>query len=122
VTLSQSSHKQLDLTLQVRHIGISGQMHGVVLWREEVNGRSLTIDDIVQQGISEGSGGGASAGVGGGSSPSGSSSPPLTSSLYTWQDSRCTPEFLAELPQPRAGSVLHSGYGCATLFWLAKNR
>lgn len=48
--------------------------------------------------------------------------PGHVSSLYTWQDSRCTPEFLSELPKPNSYLRTYSGYGCSTLFWLARNR
>ena len=41
-----------------------------------------------------------------------------TSPFYTWEDARCSPEFLASLPTPISGPI-SSGYGCATLFWLA---
>ena len=44
----------------------------------------------------------------------------VVSHLYTWQDSRCSPEFLASLPTPRAHQALATGYGCATLIWFAK--
>uniref|UniRef100_A0A6A7G467 Sedoheptulokinase-like n=2 Tax=Hirondellea gigas TaxID=1518452 RepID=A0A6A7G467_9CRUS len=44
------------------------------------------------------------------------------SNLYTWQDSRCSPEFLSSLPVPRSHQALATGYGCATLLWFAKYR
>lgn len=44
------------------------------------------------------------------------------SAVYTWQDSRCDPDFLATLPKPMSHLKTYSGYGCATLFWTAKNR
>ncbi|KAK3924409.1 Sedoheptulokinase [Frankliniella fusca] len=87
-----------DLLRQVRHIGLSGQMHGVVLWQQAA-GQRLSLEELMQPDC-----------------------PVPMSPLYTWQDSRCSPAFLAELPPPKAGSVVHSGYGCATLFWLAKHR
>ena len=38
--------------------------------------------------------------------------------LVTWQDQRCLADgFLSELRQ-QTGSLLHAGYGCATLAWL----
>jgi sedoheptulokinase len=43
---------------------------------------------------------------------------PLTD-VVTWEDQRCTPDFLSELHRSTGGYVLHSGYGCATLAWLA---
>ncbi|XP_026274872.1 sedoheptulokinase [Frankliniella occidentalis] len=87
-----------DLLRQVRHIGLSGQMHGVVLWQQAA-GQRLVLEELMQPDC-----------------------PVPMSPLYTWQDSRCSPTFLQDLPQPIAGSVVHSGYGCATLFWLAKHR
>ena len=44
------------------------------------------------------------------------------SSLYTWQDSRCDPNFLATLPTPKSHLQAFSGYGCNTIFWFARNR
>ena len=44
------------------------------------------------------------------------------SSLYTWQDGRCDPGFLASLPRPCSHLGLSTGYGCATMFWLLRNR
>ncbi len=43
------------------------------------------------------------------------------SPLITWQDARCSQEFLLEV-QRKTGHALRSGYGCATLAWLAANR
>ena len=45
-----------------------------------------------------------------------------TSPIYTWQDSRCTADFLKDLPVPESHLRLSSGYGCATLFWFLKNQ
>ena len=42
------------------------------------------------------------------------------SSLYTWQDGRCDPDFLTSLPLPCSHLGLSTGYGCATIFWLLK--
>ncbi len=36
-------------------------------------------------------------------------------------DNRCNPEFLNDLPI-KSYSDLNSGYGCASLYWLAKNK
>lgn len=44
------------------------------------------------------------------------------SALYTWQDSRCEPSFLATLPKPQSHLKTYTGYGCATLFWMVKNK
>lgn len=40
------------------------------------------------------------------------------SALYTWQDTRCKPEFLETLPKPGSHLKCYSGYGCATLLWM----
>lgn len=42
------------------------------------------------------------------------------SALYTWQDSRCDSEFIKSLPLPESHLSTYSGYGIATLFWMAK--
>lgn len=44
------------------------------------------------------------------------------SALYTWQDTRCKPEFLESLPKPDSHVNCYSGYGCATLLWLLKHK
>ena len=45
-----------------------------------------------------------------------------TSQLFTWQDGRCTPEFLSSLPTPQSHLKLASGLGCCTILWLLKNK
>jgi sedoheptulokinase len=42
------------------------------------------------------------------------------SHLVTWQDARCSKDFLENLPV-KSKNGLHSGYGCATLFWYVLN-
>ncbi|KAL1498093.1 hypothetical protein ABEB36_008947 [Hypothenemus hampei] len=44
------------------------------------------------------------------------------SALYTWQDNRCDPEFLATIPEPQSHLRLATGFGCATLFWMVRNK
>jgi sedoheptulokinase len=44
------------------------------------------------------------------------------SPLFTWQDSRCDEDFLSTLPTPASNLRLATGYGCATIFWLQRNR
>ena len=81
--------------VRVRRVGVSGQMHGVVLWEQGAGwvrnsyGRFETVH---------------------------------TSHLFTWQDGRCTPDFLTSLPPPRSHLKLASGLGCCTLLWLAQNK
>jgi sugar (pentulose or hexulose) kinase len=42
------------------------------------------------------------------------------SPLITWQDQRCAEGDFLALLRTRTGQVLHTGYGCATLAWLAE--
>ena len=79
---------------RVTKIGISGQMHGVMLWKK---GDGWTRNNFGRFEVS------------------------TVSTLYTWQDGRCSPEFLAGLPEPRSHLRVASGLGCATIFWLQKN-
>lgn len=44
------------------------------------------------------------------------------SALYTWQDTRCKPDFLDSLPKPESHLKCYSGYGCATLLWMLKHK
>ena len=44
-----------------------------------------------------------------------------TSNLITWQDQRCSQEFLTEIRGHSVSDDLHTGYGSATLAWLARN-
>ncbi|XP_070591526.1 sedoheptulokinase [Erythrolamprus reginae] len=86
------------LTQRVCCIGISGQMHGVMFWEAGKGGRWTE---------SEGRW---------------AFQPDKVSCLITWQDGRCSPQFLSSLPEPRSHLSMSSGYGCATVFWLLKNR
>ncbi len=72
-----------DGRAKVRSIGITGQMHGVLLWNE--GGDHVT-------------------------------------DLITWQDQRCLEEgFLAEIQQACGDNRLQTGYGVASLAWLARH-
>lgn len=82
-------------------IGICGQMHGIMFWnntnaweRVEKDHNLIRYDAVAEQ----------------------------VSALYTWQDNRCDPEFLANLPAPQSHLYTCTGYGAATLFWMAKNK
>lgn len=82
---------------KVGAIGVSGQMHGVVLWKtgqgcEWMQGDSAPVFEAR-----------------------------AVSHLVTWQDGRCSSEFLASLPQPSSHLSVATGFGCATIFWLLKN-
>ncbi|XP_013930709.1 PREDICTED: sedoheptulokinase [Thamnophis sirtalis] len=87
-----------DFTQRVCCIGVSGQMHGVMFWEA---GKGSTWTE---------SGGRWTF------------RPDKVSHLITWQDGRCSPHFLSSLPAPRSHLSVASGYGCATVFWLLKNR
>lgn len=82
---------------QVAGIGISGQMHGCVLWKDEQV-------RLTEQNLLVGSEG-------------------ACSSLVTWQDGRCSEKFLSsQLPHSSTSAPIRSGYGCATLFWLSRDQ
>lgn len=84
-----------DQLRRVVHIAVCGQMHGVVMWQAgEGWVRNQKDQPVVGPGVS---------------------------SLYTWQDGRCSTEFLSTLPPPASHLSLHTGYGCATIFWLLRN-
>ncbi|KAF6199103.1 hypothetical protein GE061_007128 [Apolygus lucorum] len=88
------------LTKRVTSIGICGQMHGVMFWEYDDDAPWVKTDDSTRYDVT----------------------PNSVSSLYTWQDSRCDPEFLDSLPRPSSGAMLASGYGTATIFWFHRNR
>uniref|UniRef100_A0A8C9A9U8 Sedoheptulokinase n=1 Tax=Prolemur simus TaxID=1328070 RepID=A0A8C9A9U8_PROSS len=81
----------------IRGIGVSGQMHGVMFWK-------------TGQGCEWTEGGAAPL-----------FEPRAVSHLVTWQDGRCSSGFLASLPQPESHLSVATGFGCATIFWLLKN-
>ncbi|XP_047521622.1 sedoheptulokinase-like [Pieris napi] len=89
-----------DILRHVTKIGVCGQMHGVVLWK---NGawEKIEKDGVINrfEAIREN-----------------------MSALYTWQDVRCKPEFLDSLPKPDSHLKCYSGYGCATLLWMLKHK
>ena len=74
-------------------IGVCGQMHGCVLWNDELH--YPTVEPITA---------------------------PSCSNLITWQDMRCTPDFLSSLPTTRQPMAVSAGYGCPTLAWLQRHR
>ncbi|OCT91148.1 hypothetical protein XELAEV_18014204mg [Xenopus laevis] len=83
---------------EVVRIGVSGQMHGVMFWKTNqgchwINSGNLRVFE-----------------------------PRETSYLITWEDGRCSMDFLASLPQPQSHLSLATGFGCATIFWYLKNR
>lgn len=90
--LSQLPKEQLA---RVTRVAVSGQMHGVVLWRRDSGWKRNAFGRFDVD---------------------------VVSALYTWQDGRCSASFLESLPRPRSHLRLSSGHGCATLFWLLKHR
>uniref|UniRef100_A0A3Q0RVE7 Sedoheptulokinase n=1 Tax=Amphilophus citrinellus TaxID=61819 RepID=A0A3Q0RVE7_AMPCI len=71
-----------DKLQRVRCVGLTGQMHGILLWRPE-SGKV---------------------------------------SLITWQDGRCSSDFLSSLPKPDSHLSVSTGFGSATIFWYMKNK
>ena len=82
---------------KVIEIVVCGQMHGCVLWVKEklANIGELVNTETKLQQIGS-----------------------FASSLVTWEDGRCSVEFLDSLPKGTGMQPLASGFGCSTLFWL----
>jgi len=97
-----------NLTARITKIGVSGQMHGLVMWTKQ----SLNVTDHNSLASS---------------SPSAVSKELTTScftklsNLYTWQDGRCSTEFLSSIPTPKSHLRIATGFGCCTLFWLSRH-
>ncbi|XP_042861022.1 sedoheptulokinase-like isoform X1 [Penaeus japonicus] len=85
-----------EATRKVTRIGVCGQMHGCMLWKHGQAWEQKPDSDRFE--IRE------------------------VSNSYTWQDNRCTQEFLSSLPVPESHLSIASGYGCATLLWFSKNK
>lgn len=81
-------------------IGICGQMHGCVLWKDEIIPELLKKRSLSSSSAAE------------------SVSSTCCSNLITWQDGRCSQDFLASLPATQQRTAVSAGYGCATLAWL----
>ena len=84
-----------DALTRVVKIGVSGQMHGVMLWK---SGRAWIRNSFGRLDVD------------------------IASHLFTWQDGRCKGEFLESLPQPRSHIKLATGLGCVTLLWLQRHQ
>ncbi|XP_030055384.1 sedoheptulokinase [Microcaecilia unicolor] len=82
---------------KVTCIGVSGQMHGVMFWQ------TSQACQWIQSGMGQ------------------MFEPKEVSHLVTWEDARCSREFLASLPQPWSHQCLATGFGCATIYWYLKN-
>ncbi|KAJ8267235.1 hypothetical protein GJAV_G00140180 [Gymnothorax javanicus] len=87
-----------DKLQKVTKIGVSGQMHGVMFWKAQA-GCSWGRRDAVHMFW-----------------------PRETSPLITWQDGRCSSDFLSMLPKPDSHLSVATGFGCATIFWLLRHR
>lgn len=84
-----------DKLQRVISIGVTGQMHGVLFWRAQT-GCDWTKRDFFTTRD--------------------------TSQLITWQDGRCSSNFLSSLPEPDSHLSSATGFGCATIFWYMKHR
>ena len=84
---------------KVTGIGICGQMHGLVLWKKADIRKA---DESYGYGLAN--------------------QFSKISHLYTWQDGRCSSDFLSSLPPPRSHLRMATGFGCATIFWLARHQ
>lgn len=96
-----------DLATRITKIGVSGQMHGVVMWTKH----SQNVGDKVL----------SSASLSSSLSQDLSSRFVRLSNLYTWQDGRCSTEFLSSIPTPASHLRIATGFGCCTLFWLSRH-
>lgn len=90
-----SMFSQTDLK-EVTGVSISGQMHGCVLWSD---GGVGVVNQCLQVSCDN-----------------------ACSHLITWQDKRCSQAFLDTFPCTSVQNPVRSGYGCATLYWLAKHQ
>ena len=101
--------EQLDVELRrrVQAIGLAGQMHGVLYWNQQCLNqiRSTQLSKLnfnlkFNKNFDH-----------------------LNSSLYTWENSRCTKKFLDQLPDNLDFENRHAytGFGVATTFWFLKN-
>ncbi|XP_050720417.1 sedoheptulokinase-like isoform X2 [Eriocheir sinensis] len=85
-----------EMLRKVVRVGVCGQMHGCMLWKQGAAWEQKP--DTDRFAINE------------------------VSNLYTWQDSRCTQDFLSSLPVPESHIAISSGYGCPTLLWFSKHK
>lgn len=106
-TLKQILHDiPMELRSRIDIVCITGQMHGVMLWTKhslKKHFSNVFIDERVDNLVEKGE----YADIG-------------TSNLFTWQDQRCSSEFLSSLPKPDSHLPIATGHGCATMLWLNK--
>ncbi|XP_054873183.1 sedoheptulokinase [Amphiprion ocellaris] len=84
-----------DKLQRVSSIGLTGQMHGVLFWKAKSGCDWSNRDFFTARD---------------------------TSQLITWQDGRCSSDFLSSLPKPDSHQSVATGFGCATIFWYMKHR
>ncbi|XP_040906932.1 sedoheptulokinase [Toxotes jaculatrix] len=84
-----------DKLQHVSSVGLSGQMHGVLFWKAK-SGCDWSGRDFFTARD--------------------------TSQLITWQDGRCSSDFLSSLPKPDSHLSVATGFGCSTIFWYMKHR
>ncbi|XP_028321626.1 sedoheptulokinase [Gouania willdenowi] len=84
-----------ELLQQVCRIGLCGQMHGILFWKGKSGCDWSNGDFFTAQDSSQ---------------------------LITWQDGRCSKDFLSSLPQPDSHLSVATGFGCATVLWYMKHR
>ena len=88
-----------ELLRNVSRIGLCGQMHGIIFWKQEGCWTTVSHAGMERFEVNKGN----------------------VSPLFTWQDSTCSAEFISSLPQPDSHLRISAGYGCATLFWKQAN-
>ncbi len=98
-----------DISRNISVISISGQMHGAVIWsklrirscmdklaekasKDNCSGLFRHLENILED---------------------------CVTNLITWQDGRCSTDFLDSLP--KASNPISTGFGCASLFWMQQN-
>lgn len=91
-----------EILAGITKIGVSGQMHGLVMWTKQshnINDKSslLSLSEDLSSRYTK------------------------LSNLYTWQDGRCSTEFLSSTPTPESHLRIATGFGCCTLFWLSRH-
>ena len=85
---------------QISKIAVTGQMHGVILWKPKI-GEITKITSLISLM---------------------SDTVEKHSNLITWEDQRCDQEFLKTLPKSGCHSDVATGYGSASLLWLAAHQ
>jgi sedoheptulokinase len=93
------SHFPKELMSRVHNLGICGQMHGCVFWKSDHEKFNLQHFNERYNG----------------------EFCDFISHLITWEDQRCTTEFISSLPASKTSIPLSTGFGCATIFWFARN-